>query len=188
MKPGKPTTFAVLEHKGKKKIVFGLPGTLSLSRVLIGIFMRFLYYRKSSFCHGFYLSLRYSRLSQAFWPQPPTSRRRQGEAKRQRWQRHPLGPEARVQESRARVGDGGGDRRRRGHQGTPDELQVYHHEPIFWSEIVAVKDVSIVCFFFRLMSCLSSNALLILPAKNKDKPEIKSGEVCEALIIGELRA
>ncbi|XP_055879906.1 gephyrin-like isoform X4 [Biomphalaria glabrata] len=26
MKPGKPTTFATLEHKGKTKIVFGLPG------------------------------------------------------------------------------------------------------------------------------------------------------------------
>ena len=26
MKPGKPTTFATLTHKGKRKLVIGLPG------------------------------------------------------------------------------------------------------------------------------------------------------------------
>ena len=35
MKPGKPTTFATLTHKGRSKLVIGLPGGSIIKAILI---------------------------------------------------------------------------------------------------------------------------------------------------------
>lgn len=137
MKPGKPTTFATLEYKGRCKLVFGLPGNPVSATVT---------------CHLFVLpALRKMSGSTLLLLGTIVSAKTEKDI--------PLDPR-------------------------PE----YHRVSLDWQPGNAIPVArstgnQLSC---RLLSCLSANAFLMLPARTELRPTLPAGSVLEALLLKRL--